>query len=155
LFLLKMANLFPAELDLGAITEQVEQLAQLLSDVAAERYALTLRIMLANLRRKVGMLTGINTPAPTMPPPTIAESMVVSPTFADPDTGQQPFTMEELGFAWPSDRGIFSPSAIPLWLQEQSLTDLGLPVNGSDGIFLRMNAANGWTGDFAPVPEAW
>jgi len=101
------------------------------------------------------MLTGINTPAPTMPPPTIAESMVVSPTFADPDTGQQPFTMEELGFAWPSDRGIFSPSAIPLWLQEQSLTDLGLPVNGSDGIFLRMNAANGWTGDFAPVPEAW
>lgn len=38
LFLLKMASLFPAELDLGAITTQVEQLAQLLSDVAAERY---------------------------------------------------------------------------------------------------------------------
>ena len=55
LFLLKMANLFPAELDLGQITVQVEQLAQLLSDVAAERYALTLRIMLANLRRKVGL----------------------------------------------------------------------------------------------------
>lgn len=55
LFLLKMAYLFPAELDLGAITVQVEQLAQLLSDVAAERYALMLRIMLANLRRKVGL----------------------------------------------------------------------------------------------------
>ena len=39
LFLLKMASLFPAELDLNAITGQVEQLAQLLSDVAAERYA--------------------------------------------------------------------------------------------------------------------
>jgi len=38
LFLLKMANLFPAELDLGAIIGQVEQLAQLLSDVAAERW---------------------------------------------------------------------------------------------------------------------
>jgi hypothetical protein len=37
LFLLKMASLFPAELDLGMITVQVEQLAQLLSDVAAER----------------------------------------------------------------------------------------------------------------------
>jgi hypothetical protein len=37
LFLLKMANLFPAELDLNAIIGQVEQLAQLLSDVAAER----------------------------------------------------------------------------------------------------------------------
>ena len=57
LFLLKMANLFPAELDLGAISVQVEQLAQLLSDVAAERYALTLRIMLANLRRKMGFGT--------------------------------------------------------------------------------------------------
>ncbi len=41
LFLLKMASLFPAELDLGAITTQVEQLAQLLSEVAAERSAFT------------------------------------------------------------------------------------------------------------------
>lgn len=37
LFLLKMSNLFPTELDLVAIMSQVEQLAQLLSDVAAER----------------------------------------------------------------------------------------------------------------------
>ena len=37
LFLLKMANLFPTELDIAAIAGQVEQLAQLLSDVAAER----------------------------------------------------------------------------------------------------------------------
>lgn len=45
LFLLKMANLFPAELDLAALTGQVEQLAQLLSDVAAERSVpVTLRI---------------------------------------------------------------------------------------------------------------
>ena len=40
LFLLKMANLFPAEVDLTAITSQVEQLAQVLSDVAAERCVL-------------------------------------------------------------------------------------------------------------------
>jgi hypothetical protein len=40
LFLLKMANLFPAEVDLTAITAQVEQLAQVLSDVAAERSVL-------------------------------------------------------------------------------------------------------------------
>lgn len=37
----------------------------------------------------------------------------------------------------------------------QSLADLGLPVNGSDGIFLQMAGKNGWTGDFAPMPEAW
>lgn len=42
LFLLKMANLYPGELDLGAITMQVEQLAELLSEVAAERYAILL-----------------------------------------------------------------------------------------------------------------
>ena len=37
LFLLKMANLFPSDLDLAGIMAQIEQLAQLLSDVAAER----------------------------------------------------------------------------------------------------------------------
>ncbi|KAF7985037.1 hypothetical protein HWV62_8867 [Athelia sp. TMB] len=153
LFLLKMANLFPAELDLSALTAQVEQLAQLLSDVAAERYALTLRIMLANLRRKVGITTGLANNHLSMPPPSMLEGMVVSPTFGD--ASQQPFTMEELGFVWPSERGVLSPSIVPVWLQEQSLTDLGLPINGSDGIFLRMNGSNGWSGEFANMPEAW
>lgn len=37
LLLLKMANIIPSELELGEITAQVEQLAQLLTDVAAER----------------------------------------------------------------------------------------------------------------------
>jgi hypothetical protein len=37
LFLLKMSNLFPAEVDLDAIMLQVEDIAQLLSEVAAER----------------------------------------------------------------------------------------------------------------------
>jgi hypothetical protein len=61
LFLLKMASLFPAELDLGTITGQVEQLAQLLSEVAAERHVfvpfffapleLTTRQVRANIAR--------------------------------------------------------------------------------------------------------
>ena len=49
LFLLKMANLFPTELDLAAIMNQVEQLAQLLSDVAAERSALCGRSFFADV----------------------------------------------------------------------------------------------------------
>lgn len=74
--------------------------------------------MLANLRRKVGIVIGI-TPALTMPPPSFAHEMIVSPTaFIDPAL-PPPFTMEELGFVWPSDRGIFSPSAVPVWLREQ------------------------------------
>ncbi|KIY69570.1 hypothetical protein CYLTODRAFT_478725 [Cylindrobasidium torrendii FP15055 ss-10] len=153
LFLLKMASLFPAELDLSAITSQVEQLAQLLSDVAAERYALTLRIMLANLRRKVG-LAAIHAPAPIVPPPGFADMIVSPPYHADPSM-PQPFTMEELGFAWPQGGGVVSPAAVPVWLQEQSLADLGLPSNGSDGIFFQMHNTNGWTSEFTPGPEAW
>ncbi|KAH9859043.1 hypothetical protein C2E23DRAFT_717098 [Lenzites betulinus] len=153
LFLLKMANLFPAELDLGAISVQVEQLAQLLSDVAAERYALTLRIMLANLRRKVGLppsASGMGGPGQgqdtLMPPP---------PQFIDPSiVPPPPFTVEEVG-AWANDQRVFNPATIPLWLQEQSLTDLGLPQNGSDGIFLNVGHTNGWMGDFPQMPEAW
>lgn len=79
--------------------------------------------MLANLRRKVGIASGINTPAPMPPPSFVADGMIVSPTFADPAM-PPPFTMEELGFVWPSDRSIFSPSAIPVWLQEQARPSL-------------------------------
>ncbi|KZT10651.1 uncharacterized protein LAESUDRAFT_721012 [Laetiporus sulphureus 93-53] len=156
LFLLKMAHLFPGELDLAAITTQVEQLAELLSDVAAERYALTLRIMLANLKRKMGITT-----APMAPPiPGAHGPEMMPPPFIDPSLmpPQMQFTPEELGLlpgSFPNDRALFSPSAIPLWLQEQSLTDLGLPSNGSDGIFLQMGHPNGWQGDFPPMPEAW
>ncbi len=136
--------------------------------------------MLANLRRKVGLVAMSS--ATPMPPPQFAEGMLVpSPgpgTFVDP-TVPAPFTMEELGFVWPNDRNdrsIFDPTTIPLWLQEQvlflnlplvalrhvtdlagcqSLTDLGLPVNGSDGIFLQVTGSNGWAGELAPMPEAW
>ncbi|KAH9978826.1 hypothetical protein BGW80DRAFT_1530949 [Lactifluus volemus] len=136
LFLLKMANLFPGELDLNSITGQVEQLAQLLSEVAAERYALTLRVMLANLRRKMG-LTHPGGPGDAM---------------------QSPLTMEELGLHFPQGAPAppaLHPADIPVWLQEQSLTDLGLPVNGSDGIFMNLSRGTGWPGEFAPMPEAW
>jgi hypothetical protein len=37
LFLLKIANLFPSEVEVSALVSQVEQLAGLLSEVAAER----------------------------------------------------------------------------------------------------------------------
>ena len=160
LFLLKMANLFPAELDLSIITVQVEQLAQLLSDVAAERYALTLRIMLANLRRKVGLAAAAAAAAVAAQGGAemlgaVSASAGPPPPFLDPSiVPPPPFTVEELG-PWAHHPRMFNPQTIPLWLQEQSLTDLGLPVNGSDGIFLQMGHANGWMGDFPQMPEAW
>lgn len=154
LFLLKMAHLFPTELDLAAIMSQVEQLAQLLSDVAAERsvtydfllfetvlltyrapsYALTLRIMLANLRRKVGMLPGITAPAQNLPPPLLPEGMV-GPYVDTHTIGPPPLTMEELGFIWPGDHGMVNPSTIPVWVREQvcefppTLSELTSPLD--------------------------
>lgn len=53
LFLLKMANLFPADLDLAGIMAQVEQLAVLLSEVAAERSVLSL----VDVKQKILKLT--------------------------------------------------------------------------------------------------
>ncbi|EJD34230.1 hypothetical protein AURDEDRAFT_131278 [Auricularia subglabra TFB-10046 SS5] len=141
LFLLKIANLFPGEVDLNAITLQVEQLAALLSEVSAERYAMTLRLMLANFKRKIGMTTPANVDAfsapaapPELPPP----------------------TLEDIGLSWPGAARMMSPSNMPLWLQEASLTDLGLPINGSDGIFLNMPGGVGvtaqWGGEMPGMP---
>ena len=81
-------------------------------------YALTLRILLANLRRKLGISTIASVPQSAMSLPAGAENILIPPSYVDPTTAPAPMTMEELGFAWPSERGIFSPSEIPTWLQE-------------------------------------
>ena len=170
LFLLKMAHLFPADLDLASITVQVEQLAQLLSEVAAERYAITLRVTLANLRRKIGLAptnahgahavsnaAGGSTGGPTPENLLVTGGQFQAGTSGvagapAPVTG--PFTVEELGFNWPADWGSISPSSLPVWIQEQSFTDLGLPANGSDSVFLQLGNPNGWNGMLPQMPEA-
>ncbi|KAG8906158.1 hypothetical protein FRB99_007472 [Tulasnella sp. 403] len=149
LFLLKIAHLFPSEVDINAILVQVEQLAQLLSEVAAERYALTIRLMLANLRRKIGMQSVQPTP-PIAPP---GEQLVgpYGDPPAPPPEPAAPMSLEAFGFTWPD--GVFSPTNIPLWLQEANLSDLGMPSNAYDGIFIPMNTGMG--GDIGIMPEAW
>jgi len=162
LFLLKMAHLFPADLDLVSITAQVEQLAQLLSEVAAERYAITLKVTLANLRRKIaqsnaqGAHMGHDAGGGQSPEnlliatgsfQTVGASGIPTPTAG-------PFTIEELGFSWPADWGPITPSNLPAWIQEQNFSDLGLPVDGSDSVFLQLGNPNGWSGVFPRMPEA-
>ncbi|KAG8890381.1 hypothetical protein FRB98_008956 [Tulasnella sp. 332] len=153
LFLLKIANLFPGEVDIDGIMLQVEQLAQLFSEVAAERYALTLRLMLANLRRKI-----VRANPPVQPPPMLQTSdtnatgmMYDAPPHAPPQLQPVPTSLEDFGFSWPD--GVFSPTNIPMWLQEANLSDLGMPSNAYDGIFIPMNT--GWSGDIGLMPEAW
>ncbi|ELU42611.1 hypothetical protein AG1IA_03330 [Rhizoctonia solani AG-1 IA] len=122
LFLLKVANLFPGEVDLAGIVVQVDQLANLLSEVAAERYALTLRVMLTNLRRKIGLTTpalqpgdGIDVSAVTSATPGVTGFDPTAPTSATGLTGMG--ILDDMAFSWPAD-SMFSPSNIPLWLQE-------------------------------------
>lgn len=152
LFLLKMASLFQSEVDLAAIIGQVEQLTQILSGVAAERYASALRIMLTSLRRKLGMI-----PAAQDTPPSVSDG--IPAPYVDPQISQSvlpSLTAEDLRLVQRgNDFGPSKLSAIPLWLQEQSLHDLGLPENGTDGIFPTISDANGWFGEFVPVAGAW
>ncbi|CAE7093934.1 unnamed protein product [Rhizoctonia solani] len=158
LFLLKVANLFPGEVDLAGIVVQVDQLANLLSEVAAERYALTLRIMLTNLRRKIGLTTPALQPGDAIDVSAVTSATAgvggfdpAAPGSATGLTGMG--ILDDMAFSWPAD-SMFSPSNIPLWLQEASLTDLGLPINGSDGVFLPFGP--GWTGlGEMGMPEAW
>ena len=162
LFLLKMAHLFPADLDLVSITAQVEQLAQLLSEVAAERYAITLKVTLATLRRKIAQnnAQGAHDGTGGQSPESLlvaggsfqAAGMAGTPTTPTPAAG--PFTVEELGFSWPADWGPVAPSSLPAWIQEQNFSDLGLPVDGSDSVFLQLGNPNGWSGVFPRMPEA-
>lgn len=96
------------------------------------RYALALRIMLANLRRKLGITSGLATPVPNPAldgglmdatatsgfPAGSTNPQPLAPAPAPPQAGPSseplPFTFEELGFPWPADRGM---ETVPLWLQ--------------------------------------
>lgn len=139
------------------IIAQVEQLAQLFSDIAAERcdfsccplvsslliddhsfpslfrctlgifsYALTLRLMIVNLRRKVGLATGNQTPVPQHADITSAGSNshhVLDPSAFDGTQPLPPITLQDLDFSWPSDM-LFSPANIPTWLHEAVSSNL-------------------------------
>lgn len=141
-FLLKIAMLYPDAIPLPALISQVSEVAHVLSsECFAERYALTLKLMLASLRRK----TGASSTVPGTPRAgnnTDAASIAIgngNEEGADPslDNGLQtllglpaadePFQASGAsepwplfsdigdGFAWPTE---FSPSNLPSWIQD-------------------------------------
>lgn len=138
-FLLKIAILFPSELPANVISLQVAELAHLLSECSAERYALTLRLMLRSFRRKMGE----NTMAPGTPRNGAATPFGgtgLSAMTALNQVGMQSLVsngvteggaadnsimnaaelsawMDDLGpFEWPADG--FSPSNLPPWIMD-------------------------------------
>ncbi|KLT45651.1 hypothetical protein CC85DRAFT_282270 [Cutaneotrichosporon oleaginosum] len=147
-FLLKIAMLYPLGVSLPTLSSCVSDVVHVLSsECYAERYALTLKLMLSSFRRKTGTMS-------TVPG---------SPRSRDVDNSEQPngdrlqgglqslLTMplgeadysllcDDLdNFSWPTE---FSPSDLPTWLQDGSFADLGLPVDGSDALFLPLELAN-------------
>jgi hypothetical protein len=121
-FLLKVAILFPSELPPAMISKQVSGLAELLSECAAERYALTLRLMLRSFRRKMGESTrapgspraggGAEADDDTMANPSGLQSLLAGDADMNGDFGM----LDDLGpYNFPLG---FSPSALPPWITE-------------------------------------
>ena len=118
---------------------QVAELAHLLStECFAERYALTLRLMLSNFRRKTGVLStmpgtprmtssGVGGTLPAVPNGAIGavgeldgglQSLLSLPQIGEwgDSAGMADWGMEGMeGFSWPTE---FSPSNLPVWLQD-------------------------------------
>ena len=165
------------------------ELAHVLSaECYAERYALTLRLMLSNIRRKAGMVT-------TMPGTPRLSGMVggtlpnypsgLTNAVGELDGGlqsllslPQPSGLGDVGnagsgegvnvadwgmdglegFAWPNE---FSPSNLPVWLQDGVSLDLGHPrccdfrcIDGLTTEFYRSRPTSGWVRLAVPAPRA-
>ncbi|ORX34127.1 hypothetical protein BD324DRAFT_636719 [Kockovaella imperatae] len=161
-FLLKIAILYPSAMPLPNLISQVSELAHLLSaECFAERYALTLRLMLANFRRKTGALSTVpGTPRHTnfssdsaQDQTSMSTNVNAGMSAMDIDGGLQSLlSLPQMGNGEYNDAGAidwsfgaldgfappdeFSPSNLPVWLQDGNFTDLGLPQDGSDSLFL-------------------
>lgn len=117
-FLLKIALLYPQSMSLPNLISSVSQVANMLANECyAERYALTLRLMLSNLRRKTGALSTVpGTPREAPIPPFDATGL--DSLLSLPDNSQDIF-------AWPTE---FSPSNLPVWLQDGVSTECRMQI---------------------------
>ena len=163
-FLLKITILFPSELTPKFVGQQVAELASLMTECAAERYALTLRLMLRAFSRKMGVATiapgspSLAAQSTALAPPVGSQphsglDSLLAATAPDAGTGDSATDLtflDDLGpFNWPEVG--FSPSNLPQWITEGNVMDLGLPYDGSDSIFLPPELAN----MFLPAPSSW
>lgn len=105
------------------------------------RYALTLRVMITNHKRRSNF-TRPSTPRLFSAPPELTNA-ALSHLLLPPTTGTGAgdgdglvWSLPDAGYEWPEGMEDWSPAALPEWLQDGALMDLGLPQDGSDAIFL-------------------
>lgn len=141
-FLIKIAVLYPNAISLPTLSSKVSEIAHVLSaECFAERYALTLRLMLSHFRRKTGAISTVpGTPGNGVAGETLpSDPASGAATVGDFEGGLQSLLslpqMDGLGavsneawpllgdgadgFAWPTE---FSPSNLPSWLQDNVST---------------------------------
>ena len=137
------------------------------------RYALTLRLMLASLRKHRAGPQGstahpVGSDASLQSVSTRATNVM---THFPPDPTVLSAT-DEFGMNWPAyiNQSQINPAMMPAWLQEgvrlglahlqhtssfmQNFTDLGLPPDGFEGVFFP-GPISGWPTELEPMPEAW
>ena len=139
MLMIPSAILYPSAISLPTLISHVSELAHLLStECFAERYALTLRLVLANFRRQTGAVSTVSgTPRPasrhatdTLPtqPGTGngaigdldggLQSLLSLPQMNEGSFDELPWSLaieETEGFAWPTE---FNANSLPVWLQD-------------------------------------
>lgn len=131
------ALLFPQSVSMPTLIKEVSEVSHMLANECfAERYALTLRLMLSSLRRKTGAMSTVpGSPRYTsgqngeqLPfDPNAFETEGLNSLLSLPQAGTEGneignlnvenwnFDQELENFSWPTE---FSPSNLPTWLQD-------------------------------------
>jgi hypothetical protein len=174
-FLLRLARLFPDECDMQEIRNQVERLANLMSEIPGKRYALTLQLMLKRAKKRKAAAVNrspkiqrenhrpmpvVMEQSPGMPVhhhPRVAEPF--SPTYDAAFTGPEA-QMHAAHMVIPMAnrttdaehiwRGfeMTSNEQLPVWLSDQSLGGNSFSQNGMDAFLLPNDY-------LPPAPQIW
>ncbi|KZT30720.1 hypothetical protein NEOLEDRAFT_1126328 [Neolentinus lepideus HHB14362 ss-1] len=170
--LLRLARLFPDDCDVQHIRGQVEQLAQLMSEIPGKRYALTLKLMLKRSKKRQA---SSQSRSPKMARDTHRPSIEQAVGHVPHDMSQQqPFspTYEQ---SFSSPEGLHPPHGpamhhysadaanidhiwrgfemtsnehLPVWLSDQNLGGASFTQNGMDAFLLP-------TDFLPPAPQVW
>ncbi|KDQ19897.1 hypothetical protein BOTBODRAFT_27318 [Botryobasidium botryosum FD-172 SS1] len=176
-FLMRLARLFPHDCDPQAIMQEVEELATLLSQIPATRYARTLRLMLRAARkrrlphlRKMSELSSpgsIDSKSSTSKPlggspahqslsPTAYTNAQHSPTATMTMNGMQiqggSFTQEAIEQLAPGFQ-LGPGDEVPLWLHDSNLgsVNVSLAQYGLEAFLIPAQFSE----EHRPVPEIW